>query len=36
MYAEKKCVARLVGVLLLAYALSHSAEATVGFKSAVS
>jgi len=36
MYAEKRCVARLVGALLLACGLSHSAEATVGFKSAVS
>ena len=36
MYAKDGCVARLVGVLLLACALSHSAEATVGFKSAVS
>ena len=35
MYAEQRCVARLVGVLLLACALSHSVEATVGFKSAV-
>jgi len=36
MYAKERCVARLVGVLLLACALSHSAEATVGFKPAVS
>jgi len=35
MYEEKRCVACLVGVLLLACALSDSAEATVGFKSAV-
>ena len=36
MYAKESCVARLVGVLLFACALSHSAQATVGFKSAVS
>jgi len=36
MYARERCVARLVGALLLACALSHSAEAAVGFKSGVS
>jgi FG-GAP-like repeat len=36
MYAKESCVARLVGALLLACALSHAAQATVGFKSAVS
>src|SRR4029077_19667597 len=36
MYAKERCVARLVGVLVFACVLSHSAQATVGFKSAVS
>jgi hypothetical protein len=36
MYAEKRDVARLVGVLLLSFALGHSAEANVGFKPPVS
>jgi hypothetical protein len=35
MYAEQRSLARLVWVLLLACALSPSAEATVGFKPAV-
>jgi FG-GAP-like repeat len=36
MHAEQRCAARRVGVLLLTCALSHAAQATVGFKSAVS
>jgi len=36
MHTRRKDVAHLVGVLLLACALSHSAQAAVGFKSAVS
>jgi hypothetical protein len=36
MYAEQRSLARLLGVLLLACALSYSAEATVGLKPAVS
>ncbi len=36
MYAEKRCVARLAGVLLLSFAFSHSVEAKLGFKPAVS
>jgi hypothetical protein len=36
MYAGKRCFARLVVVLLLACAVNDAAQATVGFKSAVS
>jgi hypothetical protein len=36
MHAERMCVARLLGFLLLACALSHSTEAKVGFRAPVS